>query len=138
MRAAFNDAAAFEHDDFVAIADRAQAVGDDDAGAASAPQVVVDGFFGDRIKCSRRFVQDKDRGIANQSSGDFDALTLTTAEIRTAFIDVAVIIARSAREVLMNQRVLGRRQQVALSVVESQSVRLSRAVPSNRKMSWST
>ena len=96
MRAAFNDAAAFEHDDFVAIAYRAQAVGDDDAAAASAPQVVVDGFFGDRIKCSRRFIQDKDRGIANQSSGDFDALTLTAAEVRAAFIDVAVIISRSA------------------------------------------
>ena len=114
MRAALNDATAFKHDDFVAIAYRAQAVGDDDAAAAAAPQVVVDGFFRDRIKCSRRFIQDKDRGIANQSSGDFDALTLTTAEVRAALVYVAVIIARSRRKVLMNQRVLGRRQEVTL------------------------
>ena len=42
VRAALHDLAALQHDDLVAVADRAEPVRDDEAGAAAAAQVIVD------------------------------------------------------------------------------------------------
>jgi hypothetical protein len=60
--ATLDDLATFEHDDFIAVANRAQAMCDDDAGAAAPPQVVVDRLLGDRIERGSRLVQNEDRG----------------------------------------------------------------------------
>ena len=85
----------------------------------------------------RSLRQDEDRGIGNQRPGDFDALALTAAEIGAAFIDIAVVISGPRRDVFVNRRVL-RPRQVGFVAVASHSVKLSRAVPSNIKTSWST
>src|SRR3954466_3817898 len=49
VRSALHDLAAFEHNNLVAIADRAQAMRDDQAGAAAPSQLVVDQLLGERI-----------------------------------------------------------------------------------------
>src|SRR4051794_10721825 len=50
VHAALDDPAPFQHDDLVAVPDRAQSVGDDDAGAAPSAEVVVDPPLGHRIE----------------------------------------------------------------------------------------
>src|SRR5262252_10781421 len=47
--AALDDLAVLHHDDLVGVANRAEAVRDDDAGAAAAPQAVVDVQLGGRV-----------------------------------------------------------------------------------------
>ena len=138
MGAPLDDLALLQHDDLVAVADRAQAMGDDDAGAAAAPQIVVDDLFGDRIERAGRLVEHDHRGIGNQRPGDLDALALAAAEIGAAFVDVAVVVSGRVAMSSWMTASFSACDRSASVTVGSHSVRLSRAVPSNRKMSWST
>jgi hypothetical protein len=108
MGSALDNFALLQHDDFVAVADRAQAVCDDDARATAPTQVVVDGFFGDWIERARRFIKDDDGGIGNQRPRNFYSLTLTPAEVGAAFIDVAVVVSGPRRDIFVNRRILQR------------------------------
>ena len=114
MGSPFDDLALLQHDDLVAVADRAEAVRDDDAGAAAPPQIVIDDLFGDRIERAGRFVEHDQRGIGNQRPRDLDSLALAAAEIGAAFVDVAVVVSRPRRDVLVDRGVLQRLRKVGL------------------------
>ena len=93
MRSPFNDPALLQHDDLVAVADRTKAMRDDDAGAAATAQIIVDDLFGYWIERAGRLVEDDDGRVGNEGPGDLDSLALAAAEIRAAFIDIAVIVS---------------------------------------------
>jgi hypothetical protein len=63
MGVALDDLAFFEQDDLVAIADRTQAMRNDDAGAAPTPKIVVDLLFRIGIERGRRFMRACRRGL---------------------------------------------------------------------------
>src|SRR3954464_10682174 len=91
VRAASDHAAFLQHDDLVAVADRAQAMGDDDARAAASPDALVDLLLDPRIERRGCLVEDQHRGIAGESAGDLQPLPLPAAEVDTAFRDFRVL-----------------------------------------------
>src|SRR5262245_29838383 len=76
MRAAADHAAFMQHDDLVGVADRAQAMRDDDAGAAAAADALIDLLLDHGIEGGGRFVEDQHRGIAGERARDLQALSL--------------------------------------------------------------
>src|SRR5690606_40447144 len=80
MGSALQYLALIEHDDLVAVAYGAQAVRNDDAGAAAPAQIGHDGFFADGVQRAGGFVHDEHAGVACQGPGDFQALALSAAE----------------------------------------------------------
>ncbi len=64
---ALNDVAATQDDDLVAIADRGQPVGDDQAGAASPTQIVIDDALGPRVQRARGLIEDHQAGVARRA-----------------------------------------------------------------------
>jgi len=109
-----DDPPVLEHDNFVAIAYRTEPMRDNDAGAAPAPQVVVDGLFGDRIQCGRGLVHHKNGGIGDEGPCYLDTLTLASAEVGATFIDVAIIVPWARGEIVMDQGIPRRRKQVTI------------------------
>ena len=89
--AALDDPALVEDDDLVAVADGAQAVGDDQAGAAAAAEVVVDERLGHRVERAGRLVEDEQRRVADQGPGDLQPLPLTAREVPCALRQSCVI-----------------------------------------------
>ena len=71
-----------EHDDLVAVADRAQPVRDDQAGAAAGAQALVDLALDERVERARRLVEDEQRGVAGERAGDLQPLALPAAPVR--------------------------------------------------------
>src|SRR5262245_49668682 len=65
-------AASIEHDDLVGVADRAQAVRDDQAAHAAAPQVFVDAALGFGIERARRFVEHEERRLPHERARDLE------------------------------------------------------------------
>ena len=84
MRAAIDDAAALHHQDLVAIADRAEAVGDDDAGAAGAADAVHDMLLGLGVHRAGRLIQNQHARLHGQGTRDRQTLTFAAAEIGAA------------------------------------------------------
>ena len=78
----FDDAAVVDDDDVVGIADRAQAVGDDDGRAAfhEAVQGSLDDLFAFRIESRRRFIEDEDARVLEDGPGNGDALALAAGQ----------------------------------------------------------
>src|SRR6202000_156392 len=101
-----------QHNDLVAIAYRAEPMRDDDARATPPPEVVVDCLLSDRIEGGRGLVHHQNGRIGNQRSGNLDTLTLTPPEISPPLVDVAIVIARARRQVVVNLRILDRGDQV--------------------------
>ena len=87
MGPAFDDAALLEHDDLVAVADRAQPVGDDQAGTAPAAEVEVDRQLGLRVERARRLVEHEHRRLQRQRAGDLHPLALPAAEVPSVLGD---------------------------------------------------
>lgn len=68
--------------DHVRLLDGAQPVGDGDGGAALRGRVQgrLDHLFRLRVQRRRRFVEEEDFGVAQEGSGDGDALLLAAGE----------------------------------------------------------
>jgi hypothetical protein len=62
-----------EHDDQAGVADRREAVGDDDRGAAGeqAAQALLDAVLGVDVDVGGRLVEDQDPGIGDQRAGSW-------------------------------------------------------------------
>lgn len=94
----FGDAAVFEDDDFVGIADGFQAMGDDDAALNQG----VDGFlhfhFVFRVEGGGRFVQQDDGSLFQDGAGDGETLFLSAGEGTTSFTDHRVVTTRQAHD----------------------------------------
>ena len=91
--AALGDSAVFDHQDLVGVADRAEAVGDDEAGAAGHQrgQRLLDEPFVFRVEVAGGFVEDQDVGIGEHGAGDGDALALAAGEAQAALADRRVV-----------------------------------------------
>ena len=92
VRALLNHAAMVEDVDAVGVAHGAQAVGDDEAGAMRHEmlQRLLNLPFGLGIDAGSGFIEQQNRWIAQQSTGDADALLFTDAELHTTFPDMRV------------------------------------------------
>src|SRR5205814_9926241 len=107
--AALHDRAALHDDDFVAVADRAGAVRDDDRGAAAAAHALVDQHLGRRVEGAGRLVHHHDGGLADQGPRDLQALALPAAEVAAAFLDARLIAPFAGGDHLVDRGVTGRR-----------------------------
>src|SRR5256885_5774926 len=97
-----------EHQDLVAVPDRAQPVGDDDAGAAAPAQVLVDGQLGLRVQRAGRLVEHQDAGRTDQRPGDLQTLALPAGEVAPVLGDEAVDAAGARGDHVVDHRVLQR------------------------------
>src|SRR5690349_10690940 len=79
-----------EDDDFVAVPDGAQTMGDDDAGAAAPTQVRADALLGAGVEGAGGLVEDEDGRGADQRPGDLQSLTLPAGEVASVLFDWAV------------------------------------------------
>ena len=79
--AALDGDALLEDDDLVAVADRREAVRDDQAGAAAGADVLVDRLLDQRVEGARRLVHDQDRRVAGERAGDLEPLALAAAPV---------------------------------------------------------
>ena len=77
--------------------DGAQAVGDDEAGAATAAQAVVDAHFGDGVQGAGGFVQNQHRRVVHQRPGDLQPLPLAAAEVASVLFHRCVVAERPGR-----------------------------------------
>ena len=102
MRPLLHDTAAVEHDDHVRVADRAQPVGHDDAGAAALPQAVVDLQLGYRIERRGGFVEHQDGGVGHERAGDLQTLALPAAEVAAVLLDRGVVLAGAGHDLVVD------------------------------------
>ena len=138
MSAALDDAPAGQHDDLVAIADGAQAVGDDQAGAAPTAEVVVDDGLGLGVQGAGGLVEHQQAGIADQRPGDLQPLPLAAGEVPGSLGDDRVVAAPPPQQVAMDRGARPAWISRSLLIRSSQRVRLSRTVPWNMAIRSST
>ena len=98
MRALLDDPALVEHDDPPGLADRRQAVGDDDRGAPGEQpaQPVLDPALGVQVDVRGRLVEDEDARVGDQRAGEGDELALAGRELDAALADLGVEPVRRA------------------------------------------
>ncbi len=106
--AAFHDAALVEDDDLVAVTDRRQAVGDDQAGAAAPAEVGVDLCFGHGVERARRLVEHDQARVRGQGARQLEALALAAGQVATAFAHDGLEAAGRGHHVDQDRRVNGR------------------------------
>jgi len=72
VRAAFDDPAVVDDEELVGLADRAQAVGDDEGGTAvhEAQQPLLDLLLGARVDAAGGLVEDEDARVGQDGAGD--------------------------------------------------------------------
>src|SRR5258705_10376991 len=93
MRAALDDAATFEHQDHVRIANRRQPVSDGQRRTVSRDlfQLRLDRFLRLRVERGRCFVEDQDRRLLENGARDRNALLFAARELETALADLRLI-----------------------------------------------
>src|SRR3954470_9388370 len=96
VRAALDDAAGVDDEDQVGVADRAQAMGDDDAGAPGEQRAerALDDALGARVDVGGRLVEDEDARIGEHRARERDQLPLPLAERAAAFAEQRLVAAR--------------------------------------------
>src|SRR4051794_33551359 len=107
--AALHHLAAVEDEDLVGVADGAQAMGDEEAGAAAAAQALVDAALGRGVEGAGGLVEDEDRGPPHQGAGDLQTLALAAAPVGSPLLHRTVVAPGPRRDVLVDAGVLGRR-----------------------------
>ena len=114
-------------------------MGDDQAGTAAPPQVVIDDSLGSGIEGAGGLIEDQQAGIAHQGAGDLEPLPLTAGEVPRLLGDGRSIAAAALEQIAMDGRIDARPAPAGPSAtVSSQSVKLSRTEPSNMQISEST
>src|SRR5436190_14095508 len=80
VRAALDDFCIVDHENRIGAADGAEVVRDDDAGSAfhETLERLHDRVLGRGVESRRRLVEYEDRRVANDGTGDRNALTLTS------------------------------------------------------------
>src|SRR5436190_8751747 len=95
VRAALHHLARLHHHDLIAIADRAEPVRHDEAGAPAPAQMRVDMLLCGRIECARRFIEHEEGWPSDQGARDLQPLSLSAAVVRSRFGHQALIAART-------------------------------------------
>ena len=88
---------AFAQDEnLVGMADGAEAVGDDEAGAVGeqAFERFLNELFGAGVHAGGGLVEDEDGGVLEERAGDADALFFADAEFDAAFADAGIVALR--------------------------------------------
>ena len=90
MGALLDDLAVFQDDDLAGAADRAEAVGDDDRGAAveEALEAFLDRFLGPDVDVGGRLVEDQDPRFGEEGPREGDQLALARREGDAALADL--------------------------------------------------
>src|SRR5215218_2405345 len=93
MRASFYDPSLVKHDDLIGMHDRAQAMGDDEAGAAGhqAIQALMDQPLAFAVEIAGRLVQNQDPRIRQQGASDSQSLPLSPTEPHSSFANDGVV-----------------------------------------------
>ena len=109
-----------DDDDVVGVADRAQTMGDDDGRPAfhESIQGSLDDFFTFRIEGGRRFIEDENAGIFENSPGDGNALALTAGQGVAPIADEGVIAAGQSHNKFVGIGSLGGRDDFFFRRVE--------------------
>ena len=110
MRPLLGDFSAFDHENHVRVADRAQMVRDDDRGAAGHEVLerLDDRLFGRRVERGRRLVENQNRRVADDGAGDGDALALAAGEGHAAVADHGRVALRHRHDEVVRVGELGR------------------------------
>ena len=87
----------------VAVADGAQAVGDDQARASPTAEVVVDDRLGLGVERAGGLVEHQQARVADQRAGDLQPLPLTAGEVPGPLGDGRVVTAPPAQQVAMDR-----------------------------------
>jgi hypothetical protein len=102
MPAPLNWDAAFQDDDLVAVADRAEPVGDNHQRGPARLDVLHDRRFCRGVERARRFVHNYDARFGRDSSSDFEPLALAAGKVASAFLHNAVVVAGADGNHLMD------------------------------------
>ena len=99
MGALLGDPAALHDDDLARAADRREAVGDDDRGAAGeqALEAFLDRLLGAHVDVRGRLVEDQDARLGEQRPGEGDQLPLAGRELHAALADLGLDPLRAGR-----------------------------------------
>ena len=101
--AALDDAPVLDDADEVGVADRTQAVGDDQGGAAAQQpfQRGLDERLGDGVHVGRRLVQNEDARVGQDGAGDAHQLPLADRQVDAALLDArGVAVGQGGDEVV--------------------------------------
>ena len=92
----FDDAAILENDDEIGIAHGAEAMGNDECGAAvhDGAEVLLDAALRFGVEGAGGFVEYEDRRIVVEGTGNGDALALTSRDRETGFPDLGFVAKR--------------------------------------------
>ena len=117
MRALLEDLALFHDDDLVAVHHGGKSVGDDDRGAACEEifKCFLDQGFAWCIERAGGFVENHQRWVHAQGTGDGQSLALTLAELVATFANHGFIAFFKLHREVVDQRGLGRRFNFFLS-----------------------
>src|SRR5436305_981310 len=102
MLSPFNNLPSLEHEDLFAVPNRAEAVGNDEAGTAASPHRVIDHQLSSGIERSGGFVQHQDPRINRKSSGDFQPLPLASAEVPSRLFNPVFVAATPRCDLVVN------------------------------------
>ena len=103
MSANLNGTTRAQHDDAIAIADGAQAVSNEQAGAATASEMVIDQGLGLGVQRACSLVQHQQARVAHQRPGDLQALPLTAGKIPGSLRHERVVTPESPQQILMDR-----------------------------------
>ena len=109
VRALLDDLAIVDDDDLVRIADRGQAMGNDETGAAfhQAQQRFLDARFGARVHAGGGFVEDEDARVGQDGAGDGQQLALSLAEVAGALREFGLVALRQLADEVIGVRQFG-------------------------------
>lgn len=109
MGALFDKGSGVEDEDFVGVADGAEAVGDDEAGASG--HQAVEGFLnfglGAGIDVAGGFVEDDQARVGHHHAGDGKQLALALAEVAAPFGEQGVVAVGQAQDEVVGVGLFG-------------------------------
>ena len=116
MRAAFHDVAVFHDEDHVGIADRGEAVRDDETRAPFGELVHrrLDQFLGARVDRTRRLVEDQDRRILHHRARDRQQLLLALRQ-RGRLVEHGVVALGQRHDVAVQPHGFARRDDLLVA-----------------------
>ena len=139
--ALLGDPAAFEDDDLAGAADRREAVGDDDRGAALQQplQALLDRLLGAHVDVGGRLVEDQDARLGQQRPGEGDELALAGRELDAALADLGLDPVRQRGDELGWRRPSRPPPRSPRGSPPGRpKAMFSRTLPEKRKPSWGT
>ena len=109
MRATVKDAALLHDDDLICFQNRRKAVcdGDDRFAGGEVVNGLLNDFFALRVERGGGFIQQQDRRITQNGTGDGDALLLTAGEIAPAFTGDGIVAIADLLDEFMGMRFFG-------------------------------